>query len=99
MKSLNKSPYDVIAAIRNKGITSTALSKQLSPSGDTSAVGKALRRPWPRMNKAIAEFLGVSLHHLWPEWYAPDGSLIHARSRKKRSTTGHFKERLSERAA
>jgi lambda repressor-like predicted transcriptional regulator len=33
----------------------------------------ALYKPHPAANRVIARFLGVSLHELWPQWYAPDG--------------------------
>lgn len=40
-----------------------------------AAIG-ALARPYPRFQRAIADELGVSVHVLWPEWYAPDGERI-----------------------
>ena len=36
----------------------------------------AMIAPHPRANAAIAEFLGVPLHELWPQWFDEDGKLI-----------------------
>lgn len=36
----------------------------------------ALIRPHLRANHAIAEFLGVSLHELWPQWFDLSGGRI-----------------------
>lgn len=36
----------------------------------------ALKRPIPGANRAIAQFLGLSIQELWPSWYDADGKLI-----------------------
>lgn len=33
-------------------------------------------RPHLKANRAIAEFIGVPLHDLWPCWYDADGKVI-----------------------
>ena len=30
----------------------------------------------PTCNRVVAEFLGVSVHSLWPHWYHPNGDVI-----------------------
>jgi Ner family transcriptional regulator len=39
------------------------------------AAGVALRKPWPEMQRLIADYLGYPLHRLWPRWYDLDGTL------------------------
>jgi len=33
-----------------------------------------VRRPYPRVQRAMAAKLGLQPHQLWPEWYHPDGT-------------------------
>lgn len=98
MKPKNMSPYDIIAAIRNRGLTSTDLSRRLSPAGDITAVSKAIRRPWPRLNVAIAEVIGLTVREVWPEWYKDDGSLIRPISGNKNNITSTKVKRLNARS-
>ena len=66
--------FDIIAAVRKKGgtLASIARSVGLSPK----SIGWALLRPHPRANAAVAEFLGVPLHELWPQWFDRTGGRI-----------------------
>jgi len=50
------------------------------------AIGIALQRPYPRVQRAIAKELNVPVHVLWPEWYGPDGERLRAVRRTKRRT-------------
>lgn len=70
--SKNAHPERVKAAIRETGLTLSklALANGLQPT----TVHKALRRRTPAGNRAIAAYLGQSLHELWPEWFKEDGS-------------------------
>ncbi|GAB4182022.1 MAG: hypothetical protein OHK0024_21220 [Thalassobaculales bacterium] len=64
-------PEQIKAAVRMRGVTLTALavSRGLPPS----ACREALVRPRPAGERAIAAFLGVPLHELWPGRWHADG--------------------------
>lgn len=70
----NEHPENVKAAVRRTGISLAELARRKGLS--TSTTRKALRRPTPSGNRAIAEHLGKSLHQLWPEWFDADGNRI-----------------------
>lgn len=65
-------PQDIIAAVRKRGSSLRALSLQAGFAKDT--LYKALRRRFPNAHAVISDFLGVSRHDLWPQWYRQDGS-------------------------
>jgi Ner family transcriptional regulator len=77
------------AAIRMRGLTLEQLAFQHGYQG--SAVQDALRRPWPRVERIIGQFLGIEPAVLWPGRY--EGSLhvseyrraVGARHRKSES--------------
>lgn len=68
---------DIKAAIRKRGSTMSELARQrkLPPS----TVRNALIRPVYSGEVAIAEFLGVPAHELWPERWTKDGRRIRPR--------------------
>lgn len=72
---------DIKAAIRKRGSTLASLSKGAVLSD--AACANALNRPVPRANQAIAEFLGKTLHELWPRWYDQNGERIRSVARSK----------------
>ncbi len=80
-----KTPHkeDIKAAIRKKGSTLRAVSKDAGLNQDT--VCMALARPIPRANIAIAKFLGVPLHTLWPLWYDQNGERIKSQASSNRT--------------
>lgn len=67
-------PEEIKAAIRMRGITLRDLSEQWG--FHPSAVGIALRREMPHVEARIAQFLGKSLHEIWPDRYTPEGIRI-----------------------
>ncbi|NVJ92696.1 MAG: helix-turn-helix domain-containing protein [Methylocystaceae bacterium] len=73
-RSTNAHPEDVKAAVRKKFGSLAELARQYGASD--SVVRAALIRPQPTGNKLIADCLGCSLHHLWPEWYNEDDQRI-----------------------
>jgi len=74
---------DIKAAVHKKG---SALSKLSLGAGLASTTcNHALVKPIPRANKAIASFLGESLHDLWPRWYNASGERIRIQSKAKSS--------------
>ncbi|WP_298424040.1 helix-turn-helix domain-containing protein [Rhodoblastus sp.] len=60
---------DIIAAVRKRGTTLAALGRKtgLSPKSMHWALGKR----HPRANLAIAAFLGVDPHEIWPRFFPP----------------------------
>ena len=52
---------------------------------DRKTPGRALSVPYPRMERAIAEAVGVPVHILFPERYAPNGERLIRMGRPKKS--------------
>lgn len=74
---------DIKAAIRKRGITMNALAKQCGlPS---STIRNALVRPVFSGELAIAGFLGIPAHELWPDRWTADGRRIRPRYAHKYS--------------
>ena len=68
---------DIKAAIRKRGTTMNDLARErgLPPS----TIRNALSRPVFSGEMAIADFLGVAAHELWPDRWTPDGRRIRPR--------------------
>ena len=62
---------DVIAEVRKGGATLAGLARHVGLS--RQSFSWALIKPHPRANEAIASFLGVHVHTLWPEWFDLNG--------------------------
>lgn len=60
-------PADIIAALRKKGTTLAAQSRQAGLSSSTLA--NALSRPWPKGEWLIAEAINVHPAEIWPSRY------------------------------
>jgi Ner family transcriptional regulator len=60
-------PADIIAALTKRGHRLTSLS--VRNGYHPTAVGKALRAPWPRAERIIADALGVPPEVIWPSRY------------------------------
>jgi len=67
----NQHREDVIAAVRKRGgsLSALAKAKKIHPS----SMSHCLTRPLRRANAAIAEFLGLAPSAIWPEWFDEDG--------------------------
>lgn len=65
---------DIKAAVRKRGKTMTGLSREAGLHDLTATL--SLTRPIPRANRAIAAFLNMTVHDIWPSWYSPDGQRI-----------------------
>lgn len=64
-------PEEIKAAIRMRGSTMADLSRQ---NGYVDSVVKqVLRKPWPAVERIVADFLGVEPSEIWPDRYGPDG--------------------------
>lgn len=58
---------DIIAALRKKGTSLSAVSREAGLSSSTLA--NALYRPWPKGELLIADALGVKPEEIWPSRY------------------------------
>lgn len=70
-KSEGWHPADIRAEVSKRGKTLAGLARDAGL--DESACRVALIRPLPKAEIAIARFLGVSLHDLWPKRWSPEG--------------------------
>ncbi len=80
-------PADIIAALRKRGTTLAALSREAGLSSSTLA--NALTRPWPKGEWLIAEYLEIHPAEIWPtRYYDPKtGSLLDRKVRIRPVTT------------
>lgn len=74
---------DIVAAIKNAGFTLEKLGTDHGYS--TTAINVALLKPWPNVEKIIAETIGVAAHIIWPPRYDRLGVPI-KRGRTKESS-------------
>jgi Ner family transcriptional regulator len=65
---------DIKAAIRKRGKTMLQLSLENGLADAT--VRNALHRPIPTADRIIADFIGRSLHEIWPDRYNASGQRI-----------------------
>lgn len=61
-------PADIVAAVKKTGTTMTKLSRAHGLAGNT--LQNALRQPWPKGEKIIAEAISVPPEEIWPTRYA-----------------------------
>ena len=78
-------PEGIKYQLRRRGYTLTSLGRSLGVS--RHAVGLALRQPYPRMERAIAEALGLEPAAIWPERYDAQGQPNRPMGRPKKSIT------------
>ena len=64
-------PAEVIAAIWIRKSSITRLSRKHGYA--TDGLKLALRQPWPKAEKIIADFLGVKPQEIWPSRYDEKG--------------------------
>lgn len=74
---------EILAAVRIKGSTLAALSREYGYRPNT--LQTALHKRWPNGHAIIATFLGKSLHEIWPTFYGPDQQLTPVRKRARRA--------------
>ncbi|WP_210451018.1 helix-turn-helix domain-containing protein [Pantoea ananatis] len=79
-------PADIIAALRKRGTTLAALSRQSGLSSSTLA--NALSRPWPKGEWLIADAINVHPSEIWPSRYY-DSETHCLLDRKKRVRPTH----------
>jgi Ner family transcriptional regulator len=65
-------PADVLAALKKRGHSLAGLS--IANGYHPTAAGKALRQPWPAMERLLAAAIGMAPQEIWPSRYGHDGS-------------------------
>jgi len=66
-------PADVYAMIKKRDPRATFTSIAQAAGLHFSTVASAPKRPQTQGNRAIAAFLGVPVHQIWPEWFDENG--------------------------
>jgi Ner family transcriptional regulator len=75
-------PADVLAALKKRGHSLAALS--VANGYHPTAVGKALKQPWPAVESIVATALEVAPQEIWPSRYDALGRpLPRAKTRTK----------------
>ena len=64
-------PADVLAALKKRGYSLAGLS--VSNGYHPTAAGKALKQPWPAVERILADALGTEPHAIWPSRYDGEG--------------------------
>lgn len=98
MHQKGMSRYDIAAAIRNKGVTLSELSRRISPSKASTVVSVAFAKPWPRVEREIAKFLGMKPEDIWPDRYDRNGQPL-SKNSPKTSTAKKRSRRQKSKAA
>lgn len=60
-------PADVVAAVKKKGSSMVALSRNSGLAGST--LSNVLHRHWPKGERIVADFVGVPVYEIWPSRY------------------------------
>ncbi|CAM3379541.1 Sugar fermentation stimulation protein B (Ner-like protein) [Xenorhabdus nematophila ATCC 19061] len=74
---------DIIAALRKRGTTLAAVSREAGLSSSTLA--NVLSRPWPKGEWIVADYLGIHPSEIWPSRYFDphSGELLERKVRDK----------------
>ncbi|CDL82881.1 helix-turn-helix domain-containing protein [Xenorhabdus szentirmaii] len=78
-------PADIIAALRKRGTTLAAVSREAGLSSSTLA--NTLSRPWPKGEWIIANYLELHPSEIWPSRYFNPltGELLERKVRDKKN--------------
>ncbi|WP_033577168.1 helix-turn-helix domain-containing protein [Dickeya chrysanthemi] len=89
MANIDWHSADIIAGLHKRGTTMAAVSR--AAGLNSSTLGNALIRPWPKGEQLIAEALGVPAYEIWPSRYFDEqGQFI---PRTPRSRPRHTQEK------
>jgi len=80
---------DIIAAVRRKGSNLSRLGEEIGLS--RKSMSWALGKRHPRANLAIAAFIGVPPHEIWPLFYLPASAGALNLNKKATSCRAHGK--------
>ncbi|HCM6841094.1 helix-turn-helix domain-containing protein [Klebsiella pneumoniae] len=67
MRQQDWQPADIIAALKKRGTSLTAVSRNAGLASST--LTSALNRRWPKGERLIAEALGIAPEQIWPSRY------------------------------
>ncbi len=81
----------IIYQLRLKGLSLRRLSRQHKYS--VSSAANALRLPWPKMERLIADALGVTPQSIWPTRYHEDGTPKSGRGERGLCTGAKYRGR------
>lgn len=90
-------PADVIAALHKRHVTLRGLA--IRNGYEASATRKALRKPWPAIERLVAAAVGETPQSIWPSRYHDDGTPKRGRINGNSSTRGRGRNVHSNRAA
>jgi Ner family transcriptional regulator len=65
-------PADVLAALKKCGQSLAGLS--VANGYHPTAAGKALKQPWPAMERLLATAIGLVPQEIWPSRYDSEGN-------------------------
>jgi Ner family transcriptional regulator len=65
-------PADVLAALKKRGHNLAGLS--VANGYHPTAAGKALKQPWPAVERLLADAIGVPAQRIWPSRYDAEGN-------------------------
>jgi Ner family transcriptional regulator len=80
-------PADIVAGLWKRRMSFIRLSRLHGYSGGSLRI--ALRRPWPKAERIIAQFIDVAPQEIWPSRYNADGSSKSGRDDGRRDCTQH----------
>jgi len=75
--------HTIIAEVHRRGSSLSAISRAAGLTRTACSCALAGRR-WPRAEQALAEFLDVPVHRLFPDRYGATSMTHHNRSRRVR---------------
>ncbi|EPY01879.1 helix-turn-helix domain-containing protein [Magnetospirillum fulvum] len=90
-------PEDIKAEIRKRGGT---IGRVARAAGLADVSGRvAFLHPVPTANRAIAEFIGVPVNELWPQWFDAKGnrkSSISSNENSPKARRGHRQKTVAK---
>jgi len=83
-------PADIQAALKKAGWSYARISRVNKYARGTA--NNAIRTPWPRMEKLIADAIGTTPQEIWPSRYNEDGT---PKSGRGQRGLGRYKRKAS----
>lgn len=78
---------DIKAALEKKGYSLARLSRKNDYCRTAAAI--AIYRPWPKMERLIADAIGVEPREIWPSRYDADGNALYGYQRRFKKPSIH----------
>ncbi len=64
-------PADIVAAFKKRGTTITRVAREMNLC--ESYLRQATKRPYPKAERILADYLGLTPQQIWPSRYHEDG--------------------------